>query len=260
MKFGSSKPVSGQELEQARACLKLLKKRMAVDPPTYFSQSAPSEPQNNYRKVFKPDSKPPVSNQLAAPAAIPAQVPRKKPNFVAIESSKGFSKYDFEGVEGANPNIDDKRIECPDCGRKFLPDSFEKHANICKKVFVQKRKQFNSADQREAEDAGFQVKRKPEPKKPAQANKSAAKNKWKMQSEQFRANLRAARLAETGNEEEYKEAQKLASDMGKMDLTRCPHCDRSFNDDAAKRHIPICEKKARANQMKSGAKPAVKRK
>ena len=260
MKFGSSKPVSSQELEQARACLKLLKKRMAVDPPTYFSQPAPSEPQSNYRKVFKPDSKPPISNQLAAPAAIPTQAPRKKPNNVAIESSKGFSKYDFEGVEGVNPNIADERIECPDCGRKFLPESFEKHANICKKVFMQKRKQFNSADQREVEESGFQSKKKPEVKKPAASKKTETKNKWKLESEQFRANMRAARLAGTGNEAEYQEALKVASDYDKHTLTRCPHCDRTFNDEAAKRHIPICEKKARLSQMKSGAKPAGKRK
>jgi uncharacterized C2H2 Zn-finger protein len=271
MKFGSSKPVSGQELEQARACLKLLKKRMAVDPPSYFGAPPPSyssEPASsgnaggNYRKVFKPESKPPMPNQLAAPAVIPAQAPRKKPNNVAIESSKGFSKYDFEGVDGVNPNDQDERIECPDCGRKFLPESYDKHVNICKKVFVQKRKQFNSAEQRELDEAPIvSTKKKPEPKKAAAKPGGKGDNKWKMQSEQFRANMRAARLAGTGNEAAYQEALKVASDYDQKTLTRCPHCDRTFNDEAAKRHIPICEKKAKINQMKNvPSKPANKRK
>ena len=265
MKFGSSKPVSGQELEQARACLKLLKKKISTDPPTYFQTSAPEVP-SSYRKVFKPESKnilpPSSSNMLAAPVSNPIRPPLKKPNNVAIDSSKGFSQYDFEGVEGANPSSHDDRIECPDCGRKFQPESYDKHVNICKKVFINKRKQFNSADQRVDDDAAPISKKKPDPKKPSKTGASGgAKNKWQMQSEQFRANMRAARMAGTGDEVGYQEAAKIASDYEKSQLTKCQFCERSFNDEAAKRHIPICEKKARLNQMKSlPTKNAPKRK
>lgn len=261
MKFGSSKPVSGQELEQARACLKLLKKRISTDPPTYFQSSVPEAP-SSYRKVFKPESKNslPPSNMLAAPTSIPPRPPLKKPNNVAIDSSKGFSKYDFESVEGVNPTSQDDRIECPDCGRKFQPESYDKHVNICKKVFINKRKQFNSAEQRELDEANAPIKKKPEVKKPAKAGASG-KNKWQMQSEQFRANMRAARMAGSGDEAGYQEAVKIAADYEKSQLTKCQYCERSFNDEAAKRHIPICEKKAKLNQMKSlPTKPAPKKK
>lgn len=37
---------------------------------------------------------------------------------------------------------------CPSCGRTFNPKPFEKHVKICKKVFVNKRKEFNTQQQR----------------------------------------------------------------------------------------------------------------
>lgn len=253
MKFGSSKPVSEQELVQARACLKLLKKRISTDPPTYFTSNPPPEPSSNYRKVFKPEPK-------STPAPIQPQRPiPKKPNNVAIDSSKGFSQYNFENVEGALPDNDDERKQCPDCNRKFLPESFGKHVNICKKVFMSKRKAFNSAEQRDLEEAPM-AKKKPDPKKNPKANAAslAKKNKWKIESEQFRANLRAARMAGNGDEAGYLEAAKIASDYAQQQLVPCTHCGRTFNEEAAKRHIPLCANKTRMAQMKQGSKPAPK--
>ena len=34
------------------------------------------------------------------------------------------------------------------CGRKFNPDSIQKHEAICRKVFQKKRKEFNAQDHR----------------------------------------------------------------------------------------------------------------
>lgn len=61
--------------------------------------------------------------QIAASVLIPPRPLLKKSNNLAIESSEGFSMYDFENLEGGNPNNNDNRIGCPDCGRKFLPES-----------------------------------------------------------------------------------------------------------------------------------------
>jgi hypothetical protein len=33
-------------------------------------------------------------------------------------------------------------------------------------------------------------------------------------------------------------------------LTKCQFCGRSFNDNAAKKHIPFCEAQQKKNQMK----------
>lgn len=38
----------------------------------------------------------------------------------------------------------DNRIECPTCGRKFNEEAIGKHQKICKKVFVEKRKKFDT--------------------------------------------------------------------------------------------------------------------
>ena len=38
--------------------------------------------------------------------------------------------------------------ECKDCGRAFNEKAIDKHEKICKRVFGQKRKVFNSAKQR----------------------------------------------------------------------------------------------------------------
>ena len=37
------------------------------------------------------------------------------------------------------------------------------------------------------------------------------------------------------------------------DRTECKWCTRKFNEEAAKRHIPHCEAKYKANLMKTGA-------
>lgn len=36
------------------------------------------------------------------------------------------------------------------------------------------------------------------------------------------------------------------------DRVQCKFCNRKFNEEAAKRHIPVCEGKFKANQMKMG--------
>lgn len=44
-------------------------------------------------------------------------------------------------------------VPCRDCGRNFAADRIAKHAKVCRKVFVEKRKEFNIAEQRKATDA-----------------------------------------------------------------------------------------------------------
>lgn len=250
-RFGSSKPVSEEELMEAKACLVLLKQRMARNPPKYFS-SEPEKPSSNYRSVFKPNlGKPepkaqPKTEFQPEPKTKP---PIKKPNYIAKESSKGFSQYDFETVEGAQIQADDgERVECPDCGRKFAPESIEKHAKVCKKVFMSKRKKFDMTKQRETAGAS-KTKDPPKPSK---------NTKWKQESEQFRANMRAARLAGSGNTEAYQQAAETAAKYNTQNLKPCPHCGRTFNEDAASRHIPICAKKAKNSQFKRAPSKPIK--
>jgi len=152
--------------------------------------------------------------------------------------------------------------ECPDCGRKFNADAFDKHARVCKKVFASKRKVFDSKEQREVEGALTAAPSRPAPgrrinpaipPKGMKESKESKASKWKMQSEQFRANLRAAKLSEEGGQA-YEDATKQASAYNAQGLTPCAHCGRSFNEEAAARHIPICARKAKEAQFKKGGK------
>lgn len=124
---------------------------------------------------------------------------------------------------------------------------------------MNKRKVFNSAEQREADGAtsAAPVKQPPgrriDPAVPPKGAKAGKSAKWKQQSEQFRANLRAAKMVEEGGAA-YEEAAKQAAAYNDQSLTPCPHCGRTFNEEAASRHIPICARKAKEAQFKKGGK------
>jgi len=41
---------------------------------------------------------------------------------------------------------------CVDCNRKFRADRLERHSKVCKKVFLEKRKKFDSQKARKPEE------------------------------------------------------------------------------------------------------------
>merc|ERR1712194_422027 len=96
-------------------------------------------------------------------------------------------------------------IACEDCGRKFSEQAIEKHTRICKKVFMQKRKKFDSAANRlgELENAGqliqnahkvhkeaekVEIKAKEQKDQPQKEDKDDGKKmpEWKKKSLEFR--------------------------------------------------------------------------
>lgn len=172
---------------------------------------------------------------------------------------------DGEEEAAYDPNNDD-RIECPTCGRKFVEEALVKHQKVCKKVFVQKRKVFDIKKVRqeqilaEAREAGGPIgdtysSYGAKPKAGAAASKkneraiggtgaAGNKNKWKMQSEMFRNAMKAARGADAGGSVGNAQAAAAQQAMEQLDdRTECKWCNRKFNEQAADRHIPLCEKK-----------------
>ena len=170
------------------------------------------------------------------------------------------------------PEYDENDLEeCPaGCGRRFNPVALQKHAKLCKKVFQTKRKTFESQAQREIvdENEGLAVKYAPPKKqnskiaaKPAQSKPGADnraingkkdKQKWKKQSEAFRAIIKQAKGGNISASEQR--AMDQASREEQNLLTLCEYCGRRFNEKAAERHIPFCATKVKQNQIKHTSK------
>ena len=76
--------------------------------------------------------------------------------------------------------------------------------------------------------------------------------KWKAQSEMFRAAMRAVKTDDEGGSGG---GQAFSAPVAHQhdDRTECRHCGRKFNEQAAERHIPLCEKKAREMKNKAAA-------
>lgn len=140
---------------------------------------------------------------------------------------------------------------CPTCQRTFNPESFEKHMRVCKKVFVQKRKTFDSQKKRllANDETSSLVSLEPS-KRPIDSASNASEKptvdhvvpKWKADSEAFRQAMRAIK---TG-----------AEVVSKPDpsLIECPHCNRRFSSQAAERHIPLCNSiKSKPTSLRKGS-------
>ncbi len=101
-------------------------------------------------------------------------------------------------MEDEGDDADDgDRIQCNTCGRKFREEAYEKHSKVCKKVFASKRKTFDVKKQRiiDSEHATLLKYKEMEEKKKGKIGikdnqKETKKQKWKKQSEEFRAILR----------------------------------------------------------------------
>lgn len=187
--------------------------------------------------------------------------PRRSPEHAKSSGFPGDQALSSFGSAAMVPEDDDgggHLVECADCGRKFNEDRLAKHAKICKKVFSQKRKPFNSAANRlgeleNAQDLIANAKKIGKDKENAQKKKPTTSKaagadvpEWKKKSLAFRAAILAAR-GDTGDENAAAQAGELQSQLdaaGGADshLLKCPHCGRTFNKEAGERHVAICVK------------------
>lgn len=201
----------------------------------------------------------PTPKTASQPALTPSQA--RVPAKPGLNSGRSTPKS-LEGLLDGSDDDGRPLIPCPDCGRSFKADSLERHKQICKKVFQQKRKQFNSAANRlgEFENANELIanaskieRQKDAPKevpdKAAKKDKSVPK--WKAQSLAFRQAILAAKGS--SDPEAAKKAAELQKEINaanlasggnvmESDMVRCPHCGRTFNKEAGERHIAICLK------------------
>lgn len=174
-------------------------------------------------------------------------------NLEQAENDEIDANDDNYGAEFAGGNTE----ECPDCGRHFAPEPFIRHAKVCKKVFLSKRKVFDSSKQRldaNPETLAAAKKNGKKQQKPGNAAATAAAagsgvSKWKEQSRQFREAMRSARGATGGGDVVVAVggggggggAPAPSQPYIDPTLIQCPNCQRRFNDKAAERHIPVCK-------------------
>jgi len=141
-------------------------------------------------------------------------------------------------LEGVTEVVEQQRIECRGCGRKFIRSALERHAKICKKVFQTKRKKFNidrvDKDAKNAQNSGGCDENK------LKKMRKKKKQSWKAKSGMLRDAIRASKgydhAVKNGLPTNNIPYQSSTYD----DRVECPHCNRKFNEQAAERHIPKC--------------------
>ena len=143
------------------------------------------------------------------------------------------------------PTEEVRLVQCGSCGRSFNTDSIAKHEKLCAKVFKSKRKPFNSAKSRltsaiQSADDAYKVKNIIRQggisKEEAQAAaRKKRPTKWREKSAKLRS-IKGGTSQGAPPVEEF---------------VPCPNCGRTFNEQAASRHIPKCKDiKARPQQLK----------
>jgi len=158
-------------------------------------------------------------------------------------------------------------VPCKHCGRSFGPAAHAKHVGICQKVFMKKRKVYNTTEHRLPDDPALVEVRK----KAAQAARKGEvgigtakedapkKTAWRMKSEAFRAAMRDAQII-TKYQKEGKSLKDLpppkATAAELDDRTPCPHCGRKFGEQQALRHIPVCAQKSKKQPNAAARQPA----
>ena len=189
------------------------------------------------------------SNRSTPPSAVVASPPAAR--IVTAESeSDGFPASQGENL-----------VKCDKCSRTFREDIIEKHISVCAKNQRINRPKFDSKTHRLA---GIQVGGKPilssfvtaTPSQPKQVIADDTipikRPSWRDKSDQLRAAIGAARSSDPRDRLRYE--QELAR-VNQQCLTKCDFCGRSFNPDAAARHIPICRNKAQMMPRKAPSRP-----
>mmetsp|Transcript_86401 Transcript_86401/g.176320 ORF Transcript_86401/g.176320 Transcript_86401/m.176320 type:complete len:331 (+) Transcript_86401:94-1086(+) len=259
------RPPSVTDVEAAQSHLVLLKSKMRQRRQQACDGRDQRQPQRTQYRA------PSTSNSLRGVTWDPPLAPKPDatrrpeegyPPQARETQPKGASK----SIDGLLDEMEDDDggplVPCPDCHRSFKAESLEKHKKICKQVFQNKRKQFNSAANRlgefdnaqeliaNATKSEKQREKENHSEKPSTKKEKGSVPKWKAQSLAFRQAILAAKGA-SGDSEAAKKAAEIQKELNaanlasggnvmESDMVKCPHCGRTFNEEAGQRHIAIC--------------------
>ena len=192
------------------------------------------------------------------------------------------------------PDENSATSPCPHCGRSFNQNAFSKHVKICEKVFLKKRKAFNTQKQRinDSEQASLMKQGALEAKKNPmleQNKKQGQIPKWKLQSMAFRAicnpgknnppmnnqmtmknnknvvaNYKNYRGGMNNNNNNVMMANNnmnnnlnvggYVSSAVAYGYKHCEYCNRNYNEEAYNKHLNFCKRKFEDNKIKNRGK------
>jgi hypothetical protein len=208
------------------------------------------------------------------------QVSYKKQEVIELDDDRpAFVAKNKDEEEEEYPEYDgEDRLECNSCGRKFKEDVLPKHAKVCKKVFVQKRKAFDTKKQRILDSEHATMLKRAEFEEKKNKNKvgakmsstgtglgnGAKKPKWQKQSEELRAIAKANKTTTDFPQVGGNKFGNQKGGNGKMgntnynykpsviteDYTHCSMCNRRYNEQAYNKHMPTCERRAKESELK----------
>lgn len=183
---------------------------------------------------------------------------RKQANKIIESKPKptAYDERDSRPIKPNNNNMEKLEIQeslkscpkekCPYCNRMFNLKSLEKHQKVCQeRPDKKKRKVFDSKKVRIIEEEQNNLKSSSSKVNPKKSSNKIPK--WKLQSEQLRNVLKSMKVEDNSNGSQVPIKEYPS-------YIQCPTCGRSFNEDAAKRHIPICGNKARSDAMRNKGK------
>jgi hypothetical protein len=188
------------------------------------------------------------------PAKPPAKAPPTRYQKPAFQPPPEDDEEDDDEEEDEEGNEDDdqddqgpapyedanvRRVECRVCHRKFAENRIGRHEKVCASTQKRKKKVFDARKQRLAgtDAAKFQGGTGEKGKQPKKSN-------FRAEHAKLIAQMRCARAVPDDNNRAGAagRAAQLKNVEPEDDRVTCPHCNRKFAEQAAERHIPICER------------------
>ena len=184
------------------------------------------------------------------------------------------------------PDENSPTSPCPHCGRNFNSQALIKHVKICEKVFLKKRKAFNTQKQRiqDSEQASLMKQGAMEAKRNPLLNnkKTGGIPKWKLQSMAFRAICNPEKnpppnqlMNMNKNNRNMKNNKNMNNNMNMnagnngyglgggggfvsnaiaYDYKHCEFCNRNYNEEAYNKHLNFCKRRYENEKLKNKAK------
>ena len=191
--------------------------------------------------------------KAAADAPPPAAAPKPKPKASPAKAAGGSNQLRQSLRRNAPPpsaadDGDDDRVACSYCGRKFASDRIAKHEEVCARMSHKKTKVFDSTKMRTQGTEAAAFVRKGKKNEPVIKKDVNGVPKYKLEHQRLVESMRAARKLQA-YEKAKAEGKAVgpppempAFEMPDDDRVQCPYCGRKFAEEAARRHIPVCER------------------